>query len=110
MEKRSFLTILGGIALVIALIFVYSSNTFKKNHTAETTAIITSTGTGCGSGKTVVHFKYTVNNTLFENWTCYDQLQIMKADFKINSQATACYDPSNPKDSSVVPIGYRCGG
>ena len=110
MEKGSFLTILGGIALVIVLIFVSSNNSFKNNHTAETTATITSTGTGCGSGKTVVRFKYTVNDTLLENWTCYDQLQIMKAEFKVNSPATACYDPSNPKDSSVVPIGYRCGG
>lgn len=108
MEKKDFLLLLGGIALVVSLILITVNKSNRR--TAQTTAIITSaTGTGCGSGKTVVRFKYTVNGKLLENWTCYDQIQIMKAKFTLNSQATACYNPSDPADSSVIPAQYRCG-
>lgn len=97
------------VAASLLLISACSSKTFKKNHTAETGARITSIGTGCGSSRTVVEFVYTVNGKNLENWTCYHHTSDMRSGFKVNGQATACYDPSDPKDSSVIPKGYRCG-
>lgn len=82
----------------------------KKNHTTETPAIVTSMGMGCGSGNTVVHFTYTVNGESLENWTCYGEKQAKDYGFTVNGTAKACYDPTKPKDSSVIPTGYRCGG
>jgi hypothetical protein len=98
------------IAMQLALITGCEKTFVKKNHTAETTARITSTkGTGCGSSGRKVTFEYTVNGKVLENLTCHSSLQANAEGLVENAQATACYDPSNPEDSVVIPTGYRCG-
>ena len=101
-----------GLIAVFALWFglvLGCKNSIKKNHTADTPAKVTSMGLGCGKNNTVVRFTYTVNGESHENWTCYGDSQAKNYGFTVNGQAKACYDPSKPKDSSVIPTSYRCG-
>ncbi len=99
------------LAVWLLLIVGCDNQAVKKNQTAETTAKITSTkGTGCGSSGMKVRFEYTVNGKVLENLTCHPSYRQAKEDGLVeNAQATACYDPSNPEDSVVIPTGYRCG-
>ncbi len=108
MEKYSSTICLILVFAVWLLLILGCQQTWKENHTAETEATITSIGTGCGDTSTVVKFTYTVNNRRLENWTCYSHSRIMNAGFKVNDKAKACYDPSNPEDSSVMSTRYQC--
>ena len=83
-------------------------NRIKKSHTSQTEAKVTSVGTGCGSGSTVVKFVYTVNGKSLENWTCFNHSSEMTKNLRTNEQAIACYDPADPEDSSVIPTDYSC--
>lgn len=106
---RKYITIIRLIlVLAVSLSLINCSKTFKETHTSETEAIITSVGTGCGSSHTVVKFKYNVNGAPLESWTCYNSLGFRESGLAVNKKAIACYDPSDPEDSSVIPIGYRC--
>jgi hypothetical protein len=57
--------------------------------------------------ETEIDYRYTVGGRTYEGYTEKDG--DVQRDFAVGTQAKVCYNPQNPSESDVFPIGYRCG-
>ncbi len=57
--------------------------------------------------ETEIDYSYTVNGKNYEGYSEKDG--DLQRDFPSGGQAVVCYNPSDPEESDVFPIGYKCG-
>ena len=57
--------------------------------------------------ETEIDYSYTVNGRTYEGYSEKDG--DVQRDFRSGGQAIVCYNPSDPEESDVFPIGHKCG-
>ncbi len=57
--------------------------------------------------ETEIDYRYTVNGKTYDGYAEKDG--DVQRDFPSGGQAIVCYNPSNPDESDVFPVGHKCG-